>query len=109
MPDLQYQYEKPDPKDLDVEGVEITFGLTGGQWNHWYDGGDPSALADWKHREICHECDSGEGEHWYDGGDPSALADWEHCEISHECDSGEGDRELSELIASQVYDLLRGK
>ena len=62
MPDLQYQHEKPDPNDLDVEGVEMTFGLTGGQWKHWYDGEHQSALADWEHREICNECDSGEGD-----------------------------------------------
>ena len=47
MPDIQYDPDEPPPQQLEVEGVEVSFGPMGERWQHSYDGEDPSALADW--------------------------------------------------------------
>ena len=80
VPVIDYRHEEPDPKTLDVEGVEVSFGPCGGQWKHWYDGEDPTVLNDWEHGEfvphhMCRRLD-------------------------------ESDRELADLIRTQVSEFL---
>ena len=84
MPEVQYQAEEPDHKYLEVEGVEVSFGPSGGQWKHSYDGEDAWIRADWEH------------------GDNRPH---ENQSVS----MSESDRQLSNMIAKDVAQFLHPK